>query len=110
SLSRYLFGYFKLIQFNFSYFTLHLKHKINVVKVIYKVIYHPFFNKILLKFNSILFSLFPKIVRLNPSGKYKFRFSNNDSIILNTNQTSYLTHVLYWNGIEEFEYSNIFIE
>src|SRR5690606_5085757 len=90
---------------------LHLKHKINVVKVIYRIIYHPFFNKILLKFNSILFSLFPKIVRLNPSGKYKFRFSNNEfSIILNTNQTSYLTHVLYWNGIQEFEYSSIFIK
>lgn len=79
------------------------------MKIVYNIIYHPFFNVIVRNLNRLVYIFFPKILKLNPSGKLRIKL-NKDVIIINTNQTSYLTYLLYWYGIEQFEYSPIFLK
>lgn len=43
-------------------------------------------------------------------GYVKFKIDQNHYLYLKTNQTNYLTQLLYWHGgVEKFEYSEIFI-
>ena len=79
-------------------------------QLIYKVIYNKHVNKILRNLNRILKPILPEKIKLPPSGV--IRFKNNLGQVLNikTNQTSYLTQLLYWEGYQNFEYSDIFIK
>ena len=79
-------------------------------QLIYKVIYNKHINKILRNLNRILRPILPEKIKLPPSGV--IRFKNNLGQVLNikTNQTSYLTQLLYWEGYQNFEYSDIFIK
>jgi FkbM family methyltransferase len=79
-------------------------------QLIYKVIYNKYVNKILRNFNRVLRPILPEKIKLPPSGI--IRFKNNLGKVLNikTNQTSYLTQLLYWGGYQNFEYSEIFIK
>lgn len=52
-------------------------------------------------------TLLPKKIKLPPSGILKLK-TDSGIIKLATNQTSYLTQLLFWNGYKNFEYSNIF--
>ena len=79
-------------------------------QLIYKVIYNKHVNKILRNLNRILKPILPEKIKLPPSGI--IRFKNNLGQVLNikTNQTSYLTQLLYWEGYQNFEYTDIFIK
>ena len=79
-------------------------------QLIYKIIYNKHVNKILRNLNRILKPILPEKIKLPPSGV--IRFKNNLGQVLNikTNQTSYLTQLLYWEGYQNFEYSDIFIK
>ena len=79
-------------------------------QLIYKVIYNKHVNKILRNLNRILKPILPEKVKLPPSGI--IRFKNNLGQVLNikTNQTSYITQLLYWEGYQNFEYTDIFIK
>ena len=79
-------------------------------QLLYKVIYNKYVNKILRNINRILKPILPEKIKLPPSGI--IRFKNNLGQVLNikTNQTSYLTQLLYWEGYQNFEYTDIFIK
>ena len=79
-------------------------------QLFYKVIYNKDVNKILRNINRILKPILPENIKLPPSGI--IRLKNNLGQVLNikTNQTSYLTKLLYWEGYQNFEYTDIFIK
>ncbi len=77
------------------------------MQVIYRLLYQPTINFILrnlLRSTSILF----KVVQLPPSGILKIRLRDGHSIKLRTNQTNYVTKLLFWDGYRNFEYLDIF--
>lgn len=74
-------------------------------QLIYNIIYHPTVNRILLLLNKLLknFTTF----RLPPSGTIVLTV-DDISFKLATNQTSYVSKLLYWNSPLQFEYTEIF--
>ena len=76
------------------------------MQFLYKVIYHRYVNPILLFINRVL----SKVIkfRLPPSGTITAKLSTGTKFKLRTNQTSYVTKLLYWNGASNFEYTSIF--
>ncbi len=79
-------------------------------EIFYKLIYSSSINYIvrnLLKFlNNIGITNF----KIPPSGLVRFKTPDNKSFKLYTNQTSYLTYVIYWKGLLAFEYTGIFYD
>lgn len=74
----------------------------------YKIIYSSAINPILLWVNR-LFLPFIKF-RLPPSEVIKLQVDQQIHFKMATNQTSYVTKLLYWNGLNSFEYTPIFKE
>ncbi len=74
---------------------------------IYQIIYQKQLNRILRAVNRLFSPILPNSIKLPPSGTITLK---TDAGILKmaTNQTSYLTQLLYWNGYKSFEYSAIF--
>ena len=78
-----------------------------VPQIIYKFIYQKHINTILRSINKILFPILPKKFRIPPSGQITLH-TDSGPLKIRTNQTSYLTQLLFWNGYKKFEYSEIF--
>ncbi len=78
-------------------------------QLIYQFIYNEHVNYVLRGINKFFSPILPTKLRLPPSGTIKVRF-NDTSVLLRTNQTSYLTQLLYWNGPLSFEYTDLFLE
>ncbi len=76
------------------------------MQLIYQIIYHPLVNQILLFINRSLSSVTK--FRLPPSGTVTIKLSGGTKFKLLTNQTSYVTKLLYWKGADAFEYTPIF--
>jgi FkbM family methyltransferase len=76
------------------------------VQLFYKLIYNPFINRVILKFLRLLSPLIE--FRLPPAGVITLAISNELSIKLCTNQTSYVSKLLFWEGVDSFEYTSIF--
>lgn len=74
--------------------------------MLYNIIYQPKINYILRTINFSLRSVLPGI-KLPPSGILNLK-TDSGNIRLATNQTSYLTQLLFWNGYKNFEYSELF--
>ncbi len=72
--------------------------------ILYKVIYNPTINFFIRNINKLFFK---KVIQIPPSGKVKFNFDEL-SFYIHTNQTNYITHVLYYGGCENYEYASIF--
>jgi len=79
-------------------------------QLFYKTIYHPAINKVLRNINKALKPLLCNKIQLPPSGLITIRNSTGKKLWMNTNQTNYLTHLVFWNGYKNFEYTDIFIE
>lgn len=77
-----------------------------IVQTVYRIIYHPALNPILLWINR-LFSPITKF-QLPPSGTIKIKTDEGAQFKMITNQTSYVTKLLYWNGANSFEYTPVF--
>lgn len=77
------------------------------MKIIYKIIYNPKFNRILRNINKLLSFILPKKIRIPPSGIFYLK-TDSGKIQISTNQTSYVSQLLFWNGYKKFEYSEIF--
>lgn len=75
--------------------------------LIYKIIYNNSLNFLLRNCNLLIYPVLPKKIKLPPSGILKLK-TKSGVIKIATNQTSYLTQVLFWNGYKNFEYSEIF--
>lgn len=80
----------------------------NLRQLFYKTIYNRHVNRIL---RSLLFpfrSILPKAYLIPPSGNVRFSLQNNRSIVMHTNQTSFVTWNIAWKGYQNYEYVSIF--
>ncbi|AUC75486.1 FkbM family methyltransferase [Olleya sp. Bg11-27] len=75
--------------------------------VIYKTIYNRKLNYIIRNLNFAFNTIFKSKIKIPPSGLLNLK-TDSGTIKIETNQTSYLTQLLYWNGYKDFEYSEIF--
>jgi len=75
--------------------------------LIYLLIYNRYINFFLRWINKGFAAIMPLNIRIPPSGVITLK-SGDRRFKLATNQTSYLTQVLFWHGISSFEYSPIF--
>lgn len=75
---------------------------------IYKTIYNKHINYVLRNINFSVRNIL-KGIKIPPSGILRLK-TDNGLIKMATNQTSYLTQLLFWNGYKSFEYSEIFEE
>lgn len=78
-------------------------------QLIYKTIYQPQVNYLLRNFNKLLYPLLPKKLTLPPSGTMTLMVENKP-LYITTNQTSYLTQLLFWKGYQNFEYTTLFLD
>lgn len=78
-----------------------------ILQIIYKTIYNRHLNYILRNFNFSIKGILPNIIKIPPSGVLNLKTASG-IIKISTNQTSYLTQLLFWKGYKEFEYSEIF--
>ena len=78
-------------------------------QLFYKLIYLPTFNFVLRNLNKLLYPLLPKQITLPPSGVITINVENKPLKLL-TNQTNYLTQLVFWNGYQNFEYTPIFTD
>lgn len=78
-----------------------------VPQILYKIIYQKNINTILRSINKSLQSVLPNKIRIPPSGEITLN-TDSGKLKMSTNQTSYLTQLLFWNGYKAFEYSEIF--
>ncbi len=79
-------------------------------QAVYKFIYNANVNIVLRNLNKWLLPLLPSKIKLPPSGVMKVK--NHEGLVLKirTNQTSYLTKLIFWEGgYLRFEYTDIFI-
>lgn len=77
-------------------------------RLLYKVIYQPGINRVLLRFTKRLGPL-PKRLQLVPVGRISLPIAGHE-IIFESNQTCNLVRLLYWEGTEAFEYVDLFAD
>ncbi len=77
-------------------------------QVFYRFIYTPGINKFLRTINKILCPILPKCIRIAPTGIITIRRAKN-ILKIKTNQTNYLTFLVFWEGYKHWEYTDIFI-
>lgn len=76
-------------------------------QLIYRTIYNRNINYLLRWFNKGLSPILPASLQLPPSGVIHVK-SGENGFLLDTNQTSYLTQRLFWDGPDAFEYTTLF--
>ena len=74
--------------------------------LIYRFIYNRHINFILRNINKFLQQLFK--FKLPPAGKLNIKLKNGRTIQLYTNQTDYVAFCVFWKGIYNYEYTEIF--
>ena len=79
-------------------------------EVFYKIIYQPTINQALRGLNKLLIPVLPSWFRIPPSGQLTLQIDPGKKLILCTNQTNYLTQLVYWEDFRKFEYSKLFLE
>jgi len=79
-------------------------------QLIYRIIYNSNVNLVIRNLNKMLFPILPGEIKLPPSGILKIRNEEGQILKFKTNQTSYLTQLIFWGGgYRRFEYTDIFI-
>ena len=78
-----------------------------LINLFYKTIYNGEINFILRNTLYPFRSFLKSSVQIPPSGSIVLKTDSGD-IKISTNQTSYLTKLLFWEGYKSFEYSEIF--
>jgi FkbM family methyltransferase len=79
-------------------------------QLIYRIIYSQVGNKILRNINKFLYPVLPGKIKIPPSGTIKIWDKERRSLKIKTNQTNYLTSFIFWEGYQNFEYTDIFIK
>lgn len=78
-------------------------------QIVYQLIYNPTLNKILRNINKFFSPILPSKIKIPPSGTMTFHGSEGKKLKIKTNQTNFLTKILFWDGHEQFEYTSIFL-
>lgn len=80
-------------------------------QILYKIIYNDRINPVLRNLNRILSPVLPDVIKLPPSGILKIKNTEGKVLKIRTNQTNYLTKVIFWKGgYLQFEYTAIFLK
>jgi ribosomal protein L11 methylase PrmA len=77
------------------------------MQFLYRLIYQPWVNAILLRVLKLIPGL-PQKYQLPPSGTMEVSLKNGKSFLLKTNQTCFVTVELFWRGLYDYEYAEIF--
>ncbi|GAA3772585.1 hypothetical protein GCM10022271_00830 [Corallibacter vietnamensis] len=77
------------------------------MNLIYRFIYNSKINFLIRNINFLIKGLFLNKIKIPPSGLIKLN-TDSGNLKIATNQTSYLTQLLFWNGYKNFEYSEVF--
>jgi len=80
-----------------------------VPQMFYRIIYQQQINYILRNITHFINKFIKIYIQIPPSGFLTLR-TNSGKLKIATNQTSYLTQLLFWEGYENFEYTSIFEE
>jgi len=77
-------------------------------QIFYKIIYNQKINFFLRNINKIIIKFLPISVKIPPSGIIKLDIDSK-KLKIKTNQTNFITQLLYWEGYHNFEYTDIFL-
>ncbi|MFZ4520757.1 MAG: FkbM family methyltransferase [Bacteroidales bacterium] len=78
-------------------------------QLFYQVIYNPGLNLVLRNVNKMVSKILPGVVKLPPSGIITLD-TDHGVLKIKTNQTNYLTHLVFWEGYTNFEYTGLFLD
>ena len=78
-------------------------------QLVYRIIYNSTINKILRNVNLVLKNILPDIIGLPVSGTIAINIGNAKTLKLKTNQTNYISRLIFYKGYLNFEYTNIFV-
>jgi len=78
-------------------------------QLFYLLIYNRHINYLIRNAIKPFRNMLPESVQLPPSGITRIK-TENGNIKIATNQTNYVTHLLFWNGYRSFEYTDIFCD
>ena len=82
-----------------------------IQQIAYKFIYNGKVNFVLRNINKILLPFLPEKIKISPSGILKVKNQEGRVLKIKTNQTNYLTRLIFWEGgYQNFEYTGIFIK
>lgn len=79
-------------------------------QLVYKVIYNPAINTLLRNINKVLYPILPNKIKIPPSGLLTIKNEVGKRLKIRTNQTSYLSQLIFWEGYKNFEYTDIFVK
>jgi FkbM family methyltransferase len=80
-------------------------------QLFYQIIYNNQINWVLRNINKVLLPVLPEKLKIPPSGILRIKNREGKVMKLKTNQTNYLTKVIFWEGgYENFEYTQIFLK
>lgn len=77
-------------------------------QIFYKIIYNSKINFLLRSINKMLLLIFDFGIRIPPAGIINLKVDSK-KLKIKTNQTNFVTHLLYWKGYKNFEYTDIFL-
>ena len=81
-----------------------------MIQTFYRIIYNRRINFVLRNINRLLLPLLPWKIKIPPSGVMNLKGTNGRNLKIKTNQTNYLTYLIFWQGgFHRFEYTDIFI-
>ena len=81
-----------------------------MIQTFYRIIYNGRINFVLRNINRLLLPLLPWEIKIPPSGVMNLKGTSGKLLKIKTNQTSYLTYLIFWQGgYHRFEYTDIFI-
>tara|TARA_B100001167_G_scaffold160885_1_gene108554 strand:- start:4635 stop:5531 length:897 start_codon:yes stop_codon:yes gene_type:complete len=79
-----------------------------VKSLFYSILYNTSANFYVRNTLKVFKAFLPEGLKIHPSGTLKLNLKEGISLILKTNQTSYVTRELFWKGSENYEYTKIF--
>lgn len=81
------------------------------MQLLYRFIYHPKINFLLRNINKLLVRVLPERIKISPAGILKVKNYEGRILKIKTNQTNYLSRLIFWEGgYLRFEYTDIFIK
>ncbi len=81
-----------------------------MIQIFYKIIYNNNINILLRNISKIFKPILPEKLRIPPTGILKIKNEEGKTLKIKTNQTNYLTQLVFWNGYLNFEYTDIFVK
>ena len=78
-------------------------------QIIYKILYNRVINQVLRNINLALRNVLHLKFELPPSGTLNIKLANGRNFKLKTNQTNYISRLIFYGGYMNFEYTGIFV-